>query len=225
MISRAARAFTAATGAGLSLAIAAALLLGWLTEEVLEGDAAHFDASLRALIHARASPRLTDMMWFFTDLGSVTAIAGILVAVLALFWFCHWWRAAAILAITMAGSTLLVEVLKLSFHRARPVPYFAIAAPHSFSYPSGHSLSSFALFGTVAWLVTAHVARRWISVLIWFLAVAIIGLVGLSRAYLGVHYPTDILAGYLTAFIWIMAVRLGDRLYLARAAGFRGERT
>src|SRR5438046_10744078 len=104
----------------------------------------------------------------------------------------------------MAGSGVLDEVLKFAFHRRRPSPFFGITAPHSFNYPSGHALFSFAFFATVAALSTARITRRWAHAAIWFAAVAVIGLIGFSRIYLGVHYPTDVLAGYLTASIWIL---------------------
>jgi undecaprenyl-diphosphatase len=212
-VSPSTRTFTALAAAGLALASGAAVLLGWLSEEVLEGDTTRFDTCARAVIHARASPSLTAIMWFFTDLGSVNVLASLFVATVLIFWLCGWRRAANILVITMAGSGVLDEVLKFAFHRRRPSPFFGITAPHSFSYPSGHALFSFAFFATVAALSTARVTRRWARAAIWFAAVAVIGLIGFSRIYLGVHYPTDVIAGYLTASIWVMTVSLGDRLY------------
>lgn len=198
---------------GLLLAIAAAIFMGWMTEEVLEGDAARFDAYARAAVHSETSSSSTSVMWAFTDLASAPEMSGLFVTVSAVLWARRWRHAVVMLAITMAGAGVLVEVLKLGFHRLRPEPYFHMAPPASFSYPSGHSLFSFAFFGAVASLTTSRVARRWVRITIWAAAAAIIVLVGLSRIYLGFHYPTDVIAGYLTAFIWVIAVSWGDRVW------------
>lgn len=210
------RTFTRIVLIGLLLAIAAAIVLGWLTEEVLEGDTSRFDAYARAAVHGVASPAFTSAMWFFTDLGSGIPLGCLFVASLTIFWIAHWRQAAVILVIVMLGAGVLVEALKLGFHRTRPVPYFGLAAPHTFSYPSGHSLFSFAFFATIAAIIGARITRAWVRATVWAAAVAIICLVGLSRIYLGVHYPTDVVAGYLTGLIWVSAVGFGDRLYLRR---------
>ena len=219
MVSAPTRAFTAVAAAGLVLATGAALLLGWLSEEVFEGDTSRFDAYIRDVIHARASHSLTAIMRVFTHLGSVTVLACLLAAVVVIFWIRKWRRAAVILVVTMVGSAVLNAALKYGFHRARPSPYFGITAPPSFSYPSGHSLFSFAFFATIAALSTARIRRQWVRGVIWLSAAMIIGLIGFSRIYLGVHYPTDVAAGYLTAFVWVITVSVGDRFYERRHSG------
>jgi undecaprenyl-diphosphatase len=194
------------------MASSTAILLGWLSGEVLEGDTSRFDAYVRAAVHGAATPAATAAMWFFTDLGSAAALAALWIAAVTIFWIFGCRREAVILTVTMAGSIVLVEALKLGFHRPRPTPYFGISAPHSFSYPSGHALLSFAFFATIAALSTVHTARVWARVLVWAAAAAIIGLIGYSRIYLGVHYPTDVIAGYLTAFIWVLLTSLASRV-------------
>jgi undecaprenyl-diphosphatase len=208
-----ARTVTAVVTLGFLFAVVAATLLAWLTKEVLKGDTARFDAYVRSGVHAQASSPLTAVMWFFTDLGSVLVLSCLLLAAVVIFYCYRWRRAAVLLAVTMAGACILEPALKTGFHRARPLPYFGITAPASFSYPSGHSLFSFAFFATLAALAANRISRRWMRALIWSVAVVIIGGIGLSRIYLGVHYPTDVLAGYLTGFIWVAAVSFGDRMY------------
>jgi undecaprenyl-diphosphatase len=216
VVSRAIRLFTELIAAGLLLAVAAALFLGWLAEEVLEGDTAQFDAYVRAAVHSYASPAFTSAMRFFTDVGSVYVMPILVAVTLLAFWLYRWRRAAVILAITLLGALVLEVALKDGFHRSRPTPYFGITAPHSFSFPSGHALFSFAFFGTLAALSSARVRRRTVRVAIWAAAVLMILLIGFSRIYLGVHYPTDVIAGYLTAFIWVSAVAHGDRYFRNR---------
>ena len=211
---------TAFTVAGLAMAGGAAILLGWLSEEVLEGDTSLFDEYVRGIVHASASPRLTAIMWLFTDLGSVLVTACLLGVTLAIFWLYRWRAAAVTLLVTMAGSAVLEEALKLGFHRQRPAPYFGISEPDSFSYPSGHALFSFAIFVTVAALLSARLRSPWARAAVWSMAAILILLIGLSRIYLGVHYPSDVAAGYLSASVWVLTVSLGNRLYgSAKAAG------
>ena len=216
MVSRVWRAFTELAFAGLAVSGAAALLLGWLAREVLQGDTARFDAQIRGLVHSHASPALTAVMCFLTELGSRFVLPALVAAALAALWYIGWHRAVVLLAITMAGAILLEVVLKIGFHRLRPIPYFGIPAPESFSFPSGHALSSFAFFATLASLCSGRLQSRRLRILIWVVAVAVITLIGFSRIYLGVHYPTDVIAGYLTAFIWVRVIGHGDRYFQTR---------
>jgi undecaprenyl-diphosphatase len=197
----------------LALASACAIFLGWLSEEVLEGDTRRFDNWVRTAVHGASTPWATQVMWFFTDLGSVTGTICVLIVACVVFYRRGWLRGAVLLLLTMAGAGVLMEAMKFGFHRRRPVPFFGIAAPHSWSFPSGHSLLSFCFYATLAALWTARIQTRWARALIWAAAVIVIGSIGFSRIYLGVHYPTDVIAGYLTGFIWVYAVTLGDRMY------------
>lgn len=203
---------------GFALALLAAILLSWLTEEMLEGDTARFDRYVRGVIHSAASPLFTSAMLFFTHLGSVAGLGSILAVTLTVCWILDWPTAAVLMIITMAGAMILDEALKLGIHRARPAPFFGLPTPHSFSYPSGHALFSFTFFSTAASLVTARVRRRSLRVAIWIAAILIFLNIGLSRIYLGVHYPTDVIAGYLTGILWVTAVSLADRIYRDRHA-------
>jgi undecaprenyl-diphosphatase len=203
---------------GLGIACVATIFLGWLTDEVLKGDTARFDDYVRATAHSAAWPVFTSAMLFFTSLGSVLGLTCLFVVTLIVHWILHWWRAAALIVITMLGAGVLEEVLKLAFHRRRPVPFFGLAVPHSYSYPSGHALLSFTFFSTVASLTAARTRQRWLRIVIWVAAILTILNIGFSRIYLGVHYPTDVIAGYLTGIIWVAAVSLADRIYRGHRA-------
>ena len=176
-----------------------------------------FDTQMMAAVHAAATPPLTALMLFFTYLGSVPVLACLCLALILVFRQRGWRPAGLILVLTLLGATALEKSLKVGFRRARPSPYFGIAAPRSFSYPSGHALDSFAFFAMAASLSAPRIRRRWVRGLVWAAAGAAILLIGLSRVYLGVHYPTDVLAGYLVAFIWVITLGLGGRLLAGRA--------
>jgi undecaprenyl-diphosphatase len=185
---------------GVTLAVAVLFLFSWLAEEVFEGDTQKFDEAMRAAINQHASPTLTSVMRFITFFGSTAFIVGLGICVVILFIWIKWKHAAFLFTITMAGALALNGVLKFFFHRARPKAYFGVA-PTSYSFPSGHSLYSLCFYGMLAFIISARLQSLAVSFVVWTLAVSLILLVGMSRIYLGVHYPNDVLAGYMTAFV------------------------
>jgi undecaprenyl-diphosphatase len=214
-----ARDFSKTLVVGLALALGALILFGWLADEMLEGDTLRFDEHVRSVVHAHAFDSLTSAMRFFSLTGSPGTMAILSVAVFALFWRAGWVRAAILLAITLGGAALLDIVLKLSFRRLRPAPYFNFPAPNSYSFPSGHALFSFCLFGTLASLLSARLRSGMLRAMVWIVAVMLIALIGFSRIYLGVHYPTDVIGGYIAAFVWVSAVTFADRWHRGRHKG------
>ncbi len=196
---------------GLAGAIASLLLLSWLTEEVLEGETRQFDEVTRSAIHQVASPGLTTLMRGTSFLGSTLFLTALTVIVVLCFAIRRWRREAILFAITMVGAALLDITLKHTFHRARPIPYFNIVAPSSYSFPSGHSLASFCFYGALAAILTTRFKNVRSQFAIWSSAAIIILLIGFSRIYLGVHYTTDVLAGFAAALIWIIVVRFVEQ--------------
>jgi undecaprenyl-diphosphatase len=105
--------------------------------------------------------------------------------------------------------------LKYIYHRTRPTAYFGMA-PHSYSFPSGHALCSFCFYGVMAGLLNARIKSLAWRLLIWLAAVALVIAIGLSRIYLGVHYPSDVVAGYLAATVWVGTVIVLDHVRRVR---------
>jgi undecaprenyl-diphosphatase len=114
--------------------------------------------------------------------------------------------------VTLAGAGLLNGLLKFSFARVRPASFFDYPLPGSPSFPSGHALYAASVFGGLAVLLTARIRSLLLQIAIWLVAISLILLVGLSRVYLGVHYPSDVLAGYAIGVVWVTAVAVGDGL-------------
>ena len=96
--------------------------------------------------------------------------------------------------------------MKLAFARARPEAFFG-DLPDTFSFASGHALFSACYFSVIAGLIAAHVARDWQRAVVWVLTCSIIAGIGLSRVYLGVHYLTDVVAGFALAALIVCIVR------------------
>ena len=206
------RLMTAALVGGLLAAAAALLLFTWLGREVLEGEALRLDIRGRTLAQGWASPTLTGVMIAASFYGGpVVLIPAALVAAFA-FLVHGWHRGALLVVLTVAGAALLNWLLKVTFARVRPEAFFDYPLPVSPSFPSGHALYAASIFGGLAALLTARLKHGPLRVTVWAAAVFLIVLVGFSRVYLGVHYPSDVLAGYSIAIIWVTFVALGDRL-------------
>jgi undecaprenyl-diphosphatase len=206
------RLMSAALVIGLIAAAAAVVLFTWLGSEVLEGQVLSVDDHLRGTIHSIASGGLTTIMLAATLYGGPSFLVPLGLAVALAFFIRGWRRGALLVVITLAGAGLLNWWLKLSFARVRPEAFFDYPLPASPSFPSGHALYAASVFGGLAALLSARLKHRALRVVVWSAAAMLILLVGLSRVYLGVHYPSDVLAGYSVGVIWVTAVAVGDRL-------------
>jgi membrane-associated phospholipid phosphatase len=197
---------------GIAAAIVAFTVLSWLTREMLAGETAWFDELVRSAVNEAASARLTGVMRFASEFGGPSRLMIVGGAVLVVFLAKRWYRGAVLLAVAFLGAWLLDLLLKHSFERARPVPFFDQPLPSSYSFPSGHALFAFVFFGSFAALLMQRVRGVGWRMVILAAATSLVGLIGLSRIYLGVHYPSDVVAGYLVALVWIVVVAVGDRL-------------
>jgi len=201
---------------GLIFAIGALIFFGWLASEIFEGETKIFDETIRQAVSQIASPALTNLMIFISLLGSPLFLVCLGVVVLLIFLRLKWRRAAVLFVTTMAGEILLDLTLKGFYGRVRPEPFFDYPLPLSYSFPSGHALGSFCFYGILAWLVTARLENRTARIVIRMLAALLIFLMGFSRIYLGVHYPSDVVGGYSAALVWTVTVALGDFLFNQR---------
>ena len=192
---------------GLAAAIGTIVFFGWLADEVLDGETRQFDEATRAAVHQFASPAMTTAMRGISFLGSMLFLTIATIAVITWFALRRWGREAKLMAATMIGASALNVTLKLAFKRARPVPFFDLLPPESYSFPSGHALTSACFFGAFAAIITARMKSRRARTLVWIVCITMFVLIGLSRIYLGVHHTTDVIAGFAAAAIWIQVVR------------------
>src|SRR6202140_2118953 len=112
---------------GLACAISFLILFAWLSEEVFEGELQQFDSRVRAMVHAFSTPQLTGVMQALTFLGSLQFLSALFIVFVILFLARGMRRAAMWFAVAVGGSVILDAVLKLAFHRSRPVPFFGVA--------------------------------------------------------------------------------------------------
>lgn len=206
--------FEAAIVISLAVAVLALFLFAWLGNEVMEGDTHHFDQAVRNWVHQYASAGMTRTMTEISLLGYNILILEMLIA-FAVFAWLRWQRAIVWLAVAMAGAVALDTALKFAYHRTRPSAFFGVA-PHSYSFPSGHALCSFCFYGVLAGLLSRRTKALSWRIMIWTMAAILVIAIGLSRIYLGVHYPSDVIAGYLAATVWVGTVIVLDHLRKVR---------
>jgi membrane-associated phospholipid phosphatase len=198
--------------AGLVGALLLLLLFAKLSEEVFSNEITAFDNNLARWVHSFANPALGA---FFSALSVLGGTVGITVLTLIAFAFLMWrghahyaWQ----LAMVVVGGLIINQTLKLLFHRSRPDLWpggqFA-----GFSFPSGHATLSLCLFGMFIWLGWRLFKSRAVRIGWTILMVLLILLIGLSRIYLGAHYPSDVLAGYLSGGLWLVALLSGEDIY------------
>jgi len=204
----------------LGVAVLSLFLFAWIAENLSHDRTVSFDHAVRMRIHEYASPGLTKAMIAISFLGgdglTIAAISAV-----GLFLYFHWRRATLWLVVTILGALVLDLTLKYAFHRVRPTPFF-VALPRTYSFPSGHALFSFCFYAVLAGLVMGRIQSRLAQILIWVAAGILIAAIGFSRIYLGVHYPSDVTAGYLTATLWVSTLLALDRMRTRRKKASQG---
>ena len=179
-----------------------ALLFVLLAFLVGSGSTLAFDTAIRNNLHAWANNALTETAQALSFVGSAIVWVPALAIAIAALWIGGDRRRAFGLAIVMAGATLLDNGLKLAFHRVRPEVFFG-RLPDTYSFPSGHALFNFCFYGALAMILARRLRRPALQIALWSGAVLLVLSIGMSRIYLGVHYPSDVLAGFLAAGAWL----------------------
>lgn len=209
---------------GMALALAALFSFAWMADEIMEGDTLRFDDSIRGFVHQFAFPALTILMQIASFLGSTLFLTLLGISIVITLYLNKHRRGAIIFTITTIGASLLLASLKIAFRRARPEPFFDTILPASYSFPSGHSLASFCFYGALAAIITVRIEKFWLKILVWLAATILILLIGISRIYLGVHYPSDVLAGFAVGLIWVITIAVGDKLIHAKDKNIKGNK-
>jgi undecaprenyl-diphosphatase len=195
---------------GLLLSLGALWLFAGIAEDVVHHDPiTEFDVTVANLLHQHASPTITELAKGITLLGSPAVIApwGLIATVLLLarkeYLMAGGWVAA------LLGGGLLDGVLKQVFQRPRPAWDAPIVTAHGFSFPSGHAMASLVAYGMLAYLVWRELGRPRGRVALAGCTLVLVLLIGLTRMYLGVHYFSDVIAGYAAGTVWLTACITG----------------
>lgn len=193
------------TSARLQAAVSAvaAVLFCTLTVAILGGGMAGFDEAVRTWVHGLAAPWLTTTAATVTWLGTSGVLAVLGVIEVGILVRMGRRGDAPFVPLVMAGALVLENALKFSIQRPRPPPFFG-TDPTTYSFPSGHALFSLCFYGASAIIFGRTGALR---AIIWAFVVLLVAAIGGARVYLGVHYPSDVLGGYLVAIAWLFAVQ------------------
>lgn len=188
---------------GLGLAALFIVLFAELAEEVMEKELGRFDSSIIDSFEAIAGGTMDKIMFIFTEMGSawfLTVLSILILIILGIKMKDKWGVLFFIIAV--GGGSLLTLLLKNVYDRQRPSVNAEIDAV-GYSFPSGHSMGSLIFYGFVIYLVIRTHQRPWIQ----WLSVTLLGMlvlmIGTSRIYLGAHFPSDVIAGYVAGFIWL----------------------
>jgi undecaprenyl-diphosphatase len=173
-----------------------------LVDELHEGGGFFFDQPILLALHQLATPRVDAFFVAVSKLGYQGGVLPADVCILAWLAYRRRYRDGLFFGLAVVGSLLVNLGVKSHFARARPDLWAVISPEMTFSFPSGHAMGS-------ATLATAVVLLLWPTRWRWWALSAgtlFVLLVGMSRVYLGVHYPSDILAGWTAAIAWVLAM-------------------
>jgi undecaprenyl-diphosphatase len=200
-----------------------------IADEALEGDTAAFDeAVVRGLrdpddVSRPLGPEmLAEIARDVTALGGVGPLAFFSVVAAGFLFFDRKLRMSLYLAFATGGATVASLLLKQIFSRPRPSVVPHLTEVYTSSFPSGHSMMSAAIYLTLGSLLAASIPRVTLKIYVLAVAIALSLAVGVSRVYLGVHYPTDVLAGWMAGMIWALLCWFFAR-WLQRKRKVEGE--
>ena len=194
-----------------------------LTDELAENELTEIDKSVTEYIVSFRSDALTSYFKFATELGDRYAYV-IIIVLLALFYFFkhHSWKLTMQTILVLILATLSNIVLKKVINRARPSLEHLVTV-NTLSYPSGHSMSAMAFYGFLIYLCLRNDMQRWLRYLLVPLLVLVILSIGLSRIYLGVHYPSDVAAGFIGGLIWVAFCAVAFNIFDLRRKRLPGK--
>ena len=185
-------------------AVGLIILFALLTDAVFDKELTNPDQAFALWTYSLASPVLTGFLTIVTDIGSPLG-TGILTAIaFGLLVWRKFYSLAWLVVIIVGGSAILDEVLKLIFRRTRPDLLLGGQHLSSYSFPSGHATGAICFFGFLIWLSWNHLKSPLLKWLAITGSIIMILLVGFSRIYLGVHYPTDVIGGYFSGGSWLI---------------------
>ncbi|MBT2663222.1 phosphatase PAP2 family protein [Bacillus sp. ISL-45] len=190
--------------AGLGTSIAFLYLFAELAEELLESEVKKFDESIIQFLYHIENNVLDMILFIFTELGSVWFLTIFSIMIISFLWFKKrdkW--SILFFIIGIGGGGLLTKLLKYYYRRERPSIDETIDAI-GYSFPSGHAMGSLIFYGFLSYLLFRSSLRKRIKGVALYICGVLIMFIGISRIYLGAHYPSDVIAGYLAGSIWLI---------------------
>jgi len=188
---------------GLILAGLAMWGFAEIADQVLEQESHSMDTAILLLLKSWHTPFLERVMLSFTFVGEPSSL--LVVSVLIGIWLLieRRYKEATTIVIAAAGSGALNYWLKELFARSRPQLWERVVDVQHYSFPSGHAMVSMVVYGIIGYLLSTHFPR-WSGLIISSTLLLVVG-IGFSRLYFGVHWPTDVIAGFAAGLVWLIA--------------------
>jgi membrane-associated phospholipid phosphatase len=180
------------------------IIFAKLAGEIIENEPILLDITILQWIHTQSTPFLDGLFLFFTTIGNVEYILPITVLILAYLVYGRKRQSALMLLFGVGGAAVSNVILKLLFQRDRPSFWQSAITETGYSFPSGHAMISSALILCIIILLW-NTKYRLASIIT---GAIIVILIGVSRLYLGVHYPTDVIAGWSVSLVWVLIVAI-----------------
>jgi membrane-associated phospholipid phosphatase len=189
---------------GLLAAAGCLWLFGRLAEDIVSNDPlVSFDQTVATTIHELRTPALTTFFLVVTALGSIEAIAVVSLGGAVVFGAWRRWLLFGTWLITTGGSVMLLLLLKALFARPRPYVEHPLLLETYYSFPSGHAMEAVVLYGMLAYFAVLALRTWRARAAIVFGTSLLVLLIGFSRLYLGVHYFSDVVAGFAVGGVWL----------------------
>lgn len=175
--------------------------VGKLSKDVLEKENYILDESFLLWLAQWSNPKLDRIMVMITQLGDFNIVIIVITITLSILLQKSYYQEAKFFLLACFGHPILADGMKLLYGKPRPKLWTHLVEAGSFSFPSGHAIGAVIVYGFIAFLLSGHYPK--FSRLIYSLVFILIVLIGFSRLYLGVHWPTDVMAGYGIGFLWL----------------------
>ncbi len=192
--------------AGIFVCLLSLLIFIMFAKEILEKDTVFLDNQISLFVYTLRTPLLTKIMLLITSFGDrILLILAAITAIIFLIKKHH--KESVLFGLALAMGTVLNIIFKNMAQRPRPL-IAPLIIENSYSFPSGHAMNSFIFYALIAYFSYHFFRNKKLTSLITACSITIVLLIGFSRIYLGVHYFTDVFAGYIAGFWWFITILL-----------------
>ena len=199
------------------LCVGFGILFGYFASTIRDDSLSSFDSIMINAIQGLETSWLTTIMKFFTWIGSGLVVGAITIIVFVLLYFVFKYRYQGfLLLVVIVGTVSFNHLLKMYFKRERPVIHRILEA-NGYSFPSGHTMMAFSLYVIIAYIAWRNVETRFGKLLLILFATFMTIMIGTSRIYLGVHFPSDVVGGLMASGFWVTIAVTVYSYYLERS--------